>query len=460
MLFSSLSFLFFFLPLTFLLYFTVPRGWRNAVLLAVSLIFYALGEPIYVLLMLGTVLADFALGLITARAKTRQTRMRWLWTAVGLHVSLLVLFKYGAWLGLPSIPLPLGISFYTFQGLSYVIDVYRGDCLPERSAVRFGTYVTLFPQLVAGPIVRFTEVNEALQHRTHTLPTVASGLRTFLCGLGKKVLLANTAGQMWDRLRSLPPSGHTVLSDTLAIVFFAFQIYYDFSGYSDMAVGLGRCFGFSFPQNFRYPYTAISVTDFWRRWHITLSAFFREYVYIPLGGNRHGRWRMVGSMLAVWVLTGLWHGDTLNFLLWGLYFFLLLLLEKLFLLRLAEHLPLFVRRATTFFAVLVGWVIFASDGTNGLSLSWGLSYIGSMLGLGGIPLLNAEGLYELSRNLLFLAVLAVGATPLPLRLCRRLSQKRPRLVRGASLALCFPLLLLCTAYLVSSSYNPFLYFRF
>ena len=368
MLFSSLEFLYLFLPLTLLFYFVLPPRLRNGVLLAVSLIFYAYGEPIYLLLMIGTVVLDYAFGLLIARFPKRAKLL--LWSAVAVNLGLLAFFKYyglaASILPIPvlSVALPIGISFYTFQALSYVIDVYRGTVAPQRSLVAFGTYVALFPQLIAGPIVRYTDVDRALSYRQTTLSGAAEGVRRFVIGLAKKVLLANRAGALWEALRMANAASPTVLGAWLSLIFFAFQIYFDFSGYSDMAIGLGKLFGFSFPENFRYPYVARSITDFWRRWHITLSSWFREYVYIPLGGNRHGRLRMYRNLLITWALTGLWHGASWNFLAWGLYFFAILALEKAVLARLLARLPRPWQHVYALMLILFGWLIFAYDGSG------------------------------------------------------------------------------------------------
>jgi len=360
MLFSSLEFLYLFLPLSLAVYFLCPQRWRDAVLLLVSLIFYGLGEPMYLPLMLLTVAADYGFGLLLSRRMRKNRSHRWvLILAVVFNLSLLAFFKYYDLIAplvfLPELglSLPIGISFYTFQALSYVIDVYRRETEAQRSFVDFGTYVSLFPQLIAGPIVRYTEIDEQLKERTHTLSRISSGVTVFLAGLCKKVLLANPAGALGESL--LAGAGiETVAGVWLWLISYAFQIYFDFSGYSDMAIGLGRILGFEFPQNFRYPYVSRSITEFWRRWHITLSSWFRSYVYIPLGGNRRGRWRTYRNLLITWALTGLWHGAAWNFLLWGLYFFLLLALEKAFLLRAAERLPSVLRWGGTLFLILAG----------------------------------------------------------------------------------------------------------
>jgi alginate O-acetyltransferase complex protein AlgI len=345
-----------------------------------------------------------------------------MWLAVILNVGVLFSFKYfGIFIGIFNLPidappLPTGISFYTFQAMSYVIDVRRKTAEIQKNPLLFTTYVTLFPQLVAGPIVRYSEIDGDLKARRHTVEGVASGVRLFCIGLCKKLLLANPAGECWERMARYSAGEGTVVGAWLGIVFFAFQIYFDFSGYSDMARGLGRMFGFEFPENFNYPYVSRSITEFWRRWHITLSSWFREYVYIPLGGNRRGRGRTYFNLLTTWLLTVLWHGGSLNFLLWGLYFFLLLAVEKLFLLRLLERIPSVLGHFYALVFILFGWLIFASDGT--LTVSEAFAYFGQMLGV-GVPLFSNDSLFELRRNIIFLGIIWIFLLPNRSRhLCR------------------------------------------
>lgn len=471
MLFSSLEFLFLFLPLTLLFYYLVPTKAKNAVLLLCSLVFYAWGERIYLWLMIFTIAADYAFGLLVERAKKHEkprAAKRWLIAAIILNLALLGFFKYADFLldnlrlipalaNLPtlSLSLPIGISFYTFQALSYVIDVYRGDATAQHSAVRFGTYVTLFPQLIAGPIVRYRDVAAELDHRTHTTSAVASGARTFICGLAKKVLLANTAGAMWESFRIVPDAERSVLGAWLGVLFFTLQIYFDFSGYSDMAIGLGRMLGFRFNENFYYPYVACSITDFWRRWHISLSTWFREYVYIPLGGNRCKTSRMIFNLLITWLLTGLWHGASWNYLLWGLYFFLLLTIEKLFLGKWLEKLPKILQHTYALFFIAIGWLIFVFEDSVA-----GLAYLGTMLGIGGAGAASGADVYEILRNAIFITLCTVACLPTPKRYFYRKLADHPRLVGALANTVSLGALILCTAYLVNSSYNPFLYFRF
>lgn len=473
MLFSSLEFLYLYLPVTLLLYFITPLRYRNLVLLLVSLVFYGWSEPVYLFLMVFTILIDYEAGLLIQRAGTPRARRGWLIAAIVINLGLLGFFKYSGWLldtlrlipALANVPrlsvaLPIGISFYTFQALSYVIDVYRGEVRAQRDPIAFGTYVTLFPQLIAGPIVRYSDVDEQLTRRSHSVLMAAGGARTFICGLCKKVLLANPAGELFARVRDLPTERLTTVGAWFGIVCFTVQIYFDFSGYSDMAIGLGRILGFRFPENFYYPMTARSVSEFWRRWHITLSTWFREYVYIPLGGNRRGRGRTYLNLLAVWVLTGLWHGASWNFVLWGLYFFLLLSLERLFLGRLLEQLPTVVGHAWTLLCVVFSFYIFVFDASlPTLSLSAARAYLAVLFGRRGAGLFGGDVGYEIFRNLPLLSLCVLGMTPLPKRLFWRLYEKH-RVARWVAVGLCVAGLLVCTAYLVDSSYNPFLYFRF
>lgn len=467
MLFSSFSFLFWFLPVTLALYFLPAPllgaralAWQNGVLLVMSLIFYAWGEPIYLFLMLATVLADTLFGILIARTRCPRAVLT---VAVLFHVGLLFYFKYAAFfaglfgLSITAPHLPLGISFYTFQALSYVIDVYRGRVAPQKNPALLGVYVALFPQLVAGPIVRYTDVNEALVTRKHTAGLAAAGIRRFSAGLLKKLLLANPMGALFATLVARGTL-LTALGALVALIAFALQIYFDFSGYSDMAIGLGRIFGFDFPENFRYPYTARSITDFWRRWHITLSSFFREYVYFPLGGSRRGTWRTVRNLFTVWLLTGLWHGASWNFILWGVYYFLLLVLEKFVLRRILPPVPPFLAHGAALLGILGGWLLFAFDGTAPhLTLSSLGGFLQSLLGLRAGFVARAE-LYEILRHLPLMLLAIVGTTPLPHRLYRRTVAKKGR----GWLRTALPLAALAIAVieLSGAGFQPFLYFRF
>ena len=472
MVFSSNEFLFLFLPVSLILYFITPLKLRNLVLLLLSLIFYGWGEPIYLLLMVFTIVSSYIFGwLIERSGENDRARRRLLVASVITNLLLLGFFKYADFVitNLAHIPflsglkpigvsLPIGISFYTFQSMSYVIDVYRGGARAQKSIINFGAYVSMFPQLIAGPIVRYSHIERELDYREYTLASTADGARRFVAGLAKKVLLADTAGALWEQIKSTPDGEGSVLLLWLGIALYSAQIYFDFSGYSDMGIGLGKILGFNFPENFNYPYVAKSITDFWRRWHITLSTWFKEYVYIPLGGNRVGKGRLVLNLFITWFLTGLWHGASWNFVLWGVYYFLLLVIEKLFLLKLLDRIPVFIRRAYTLLFVAIGWLIFAFE-----DIGAGFEYLGAMLGFGGLPLFNSELGYEIVRCLLFITVLVVAATPTPKRMLESALSSGGVKEKTASALVnvaCVGALLLSIAYIASSSYTPFLYFRF
>ena len=466
MLFSSLEFLFLYMLVCLPLYFIAPFKWRCGVLLGVSLIFYGWGEPRYVFLMLFTISVDYVAGLLVGKYRGEKKGKIALVCAIALNLGILAFFKYYDFfvINLSKIPIfsgltplgitmPIGISFYTFQALSYVIDVYRSDAEPQKSPVKFGTYVTLFPQLIAGPIVRYKDIDDQLSEREHSVALAAVGVRTFICGLAKKVLIANTAGALWQSAVATPDAERTAVGAWMGIFFYTLQIYFDFSGYSDMAIGLGKIFGFRFLENFNYPYISKSITEFWRRWHISLSSWFREYLYIPLGGNRVSKGRMYLNLLIVWFLTGFWHGSGWNFILWGLYYFVLLAIEKAFLGKLIAKLPSFFSHIYTLLCVVLGWLLFASE-----DISLGFEYMKTMIGLGG-GLASKLDLYELCRHLVFIAIAVVGATPIPKKLFIKF-YKRSKAASVLSTVGSVLILLLCTAYLVDSSFNPFLYWNF
>ena len=438
MLFSSNTFLFGFLPAVVVLYYLCPRRCRNVLLLVSSLIFYGWGEPEYVLLMLVSILLNYFCGLAAARQQSRQRSTRGvLVLGVVLNLGMLGFFKYGKFFfggAFPDIPLPIGISFYIFQAMSYLIDVCRREVEVQKNVLTFGTYVTLFPQLIAGPIVRYRDVAEMLESRRENLPQFSRGVQRFVVGLSKKVLLANTFGAAWNALQVTTGTA----AAWLGLLCYTLQIYFDFSGYSDMAIGLGQLFGFTFLENFNYPYISASITEFWRRWHISLSTWFKEYVYIPLGGNRKGLARQIFNILVVWLLTGLWHGASWNFVLWGGYYAALLILEKCWLLKAGEKLPLVLRRMLTMVLVMLGWALFYFEN---------LGALGAFLGR------------------LFTAVPSAGiAFYLPVTvlgcLCATPAMKRVKLPDTVRWGLCVVLLLLCVASLARQSYNPFIYFRF
>ena len=464
MVFSTPLFLFYFLTLVLLVYYLVPLRLRNGVLMLASLFFYYWGEQSYMVIMLLSTVIDYTHGLLVqrfkARGKDRCARMT-VASSVVLNLGILVFFKYWDflasslqsvgldWMPVLGISLPIGISFFTFQTMSYTIDVYRGDARAQKSIVGFGTFVTLFPQLIAGPIIKYKDLDNQLGGRSHSLERFASGVSRFVAGLAKKLLIANNLGQLWDACKVMGEGELTVVTAWLGILAFAFQIYFDFSGYSDMAIGLGRMFGFEFMENFNYPYISKSITEFWRRWHISLSTWFREYLYIPLGGNRCSRGRWLLNLLIVWCATGIWHGASWNYLLWGLYFYVLLVSEKLVLGRFLEKLPGWLRHGYVMVLVLISWAIFALEDFSRLG-----QYLCAMLGLAGLPLFNGLTGYYLRNYLPMLLIAALASTPLVLTHWRRLDSRALRLT-----ALVLGLLA-CTAYVVAGTYNPFLYFRF
>ncbi|MGN8876398.1 MBOAT family O-acyltransferase [Pseudoflavonifractor sp. HCP28S3_F10] len=467
MVFSSLYFLFLYLPIVLLIYYIAPLRLRNAVLLVFNLIFYGWGEPKYILIMFASIAIDYTHGMLVTRCKERGNdkgaRLA-VASSVVFNLALLFFFKYWdfiarslAAVGLGFLPvlnirLPIGISFYTFQTMSYTIDVYRGDARCQKNIITFGTFVTLFPQLIAGPIIKYKDLDDQLEHRAHSPEQFASGVQVFVVGLAKKVLLANNLGMLWDAYKAMPAGQLTTAGAWLGILAFSLQLYFDFSGYSDMAIGLGRMLGFEFSPNFNYPYISRSITEFWRRWHISLGTWFREYLYIPLGGNRVSRGRLLFNLLVVWAATGIWHGASWNFLLWGLYFAVLLILEKFFLLQFLERLPAAVRHVYTLFLVAVSWAIFAIEDFGHMG-----AYLAAMFGMAEGGLADGAFRYYLRSYLPTLAVSCAAAVPLGARLWCRLSVRRKQLLLPVLL---MAGLLLSTAYLVDATYNPFLYFRF
>ena len=464
MVFSTPLFLFYYLTVMLAVYYVMPVRWRNLMLLIGSLFFYYWGEQAYTVIMLLSIAIDYTHGWIVHRCKERgNERGARLAVASSMVFNLGILFFFKYWdfaarsleaVGLGFLPvlnvsLPIGISFYTFQTMSYTIDVYRGDSRVQKNIIHFGAFVTLFPQLIAGPIIKYKDLDEQLDSRTHSVDRFASGVTRFVAGLAKKLLLANNLGQLWDVFKATPAGELTLLGAWLGVTAFAFQIYFDFSGYSDMAIGLGRLFGFEFMENFNYPYISRSITEFWRRWHISLSTWFREYLYIPLGGNRCSKGRWLMNLLIVWAATGIWHGASWNYLFWGLYFFCLLILEKLLLGKRLVKLPKVFQHLYVMVMVLVSWAIFALEDLGHLG-----GYLRAMAGLNGGPLVNGETLYYLRNFLPVLVIAAIGSTPL---VAKRWSRVQNKVIRIAVLVLG---LILCTAYVVASTYNPFLYFRF
>ena len=461
MLFSSIPFLYCFLPAVVLVYFLVPKQLKNTVLLVFSLLFYGWGEPKYVFLMMSTIAAFYGCGLAIGKARTRVWKKTWLITSVVIGIGLLATFKYadffienisaatGLSIPLLRLALPVGISFYTFQSLSYTIDVYRGNVAVQKSPIAFGAYVTLFPQLIAGPIVRYADVARELDSRTHSWDDAMLGIRRFLIGLGKKIILADNFALLISLFRQ--SSEKSVLFYWMYAIAFTLNIYFDFSGYSDMAIGLGRIFGFHFIENFNYPYLSKSVTEFWRRWHMSLGSWFRDYVYIPMGGNRVPRWRWIVNIFTVWMLTGFWHGAAWNFILWGLLFGMILLIEKW--IPAIGKLPAAVKHLYVMLIVMLSFVLF-----NGESMGQVGSDFAGLFGFAGLPAVTRETLYYLrSYGLLFL-IGFIGATPVVKNTAQRIGETKIGAV--LEVLLMVGILLVCTGYLVDGSFSPFLYFRF
>ena len=466
MVFSSLYFLFLYLPIVLFVYYITPLKWRNAWLLVVNLVFYGWGEPKYIVLMLFTILLDYFAGLVVAKCKQQDndTGAR-IAVAVALVLNLAILFFFKYWdlvattlqhvgINMPvlNLALPIGISFYTFQTMTYPVDVYRGDAEAQKNVIHFGTFVTLFPQLIAGPIIKYKELADQMTHRTHSPEQFASGVQVFTVGLAKKVLLANNIGKLWDVYLALPTDQLTVAGAWLGVLAFSLQLYFDFSGYSDMAVGLGRMLGFEFLRNFNYPYISKSVTEFWRQWHISLGSWFREYLYIPLGGNRVSKPRLFFNLFVVWAATGIWHGASWNFLIWGLYFAVLVIVEKAFLGKVLQKLPAAVQHVYTLFLVLVSWAIFAVEDFGHMGI-----YLKAMFGFAPGGLTSSSVGYYFASFLPTLLIGCVASTPLAAKLWRKLPERPMKVVLPV---LVLAGLVFSTAYLVDASYNPFLYFRF
>lgn len=452
MVFSSFTFLFYFFPIFFITYFLMPKKLKNLCIFIFSLIFYAWGEPIYVLLMLFSTLNDFFFGkLIYKYQNTKNISRMFLIFSIIINLLLLTFFKYSDFLigitnnlfhiNIPylNLALPIGISFYTFQTMSYSIDIYKGIAKPQNNIIDFGTYVTLFPQLIAGPIVTYNQIEKEIKERK---PQLDDGLSLFIIGLAKKVILANNLGNIWEQTQSL--YSHSTLSYWVGLICFGLQIYFDFSGYSDMAIGLGKMLGFHFPQNFNYPYISQSITEFWRRWHMTLGGWFRDYVYIPLGGNKKGFKKQIVNIFIVWFLTGLWHGASYNFILWGLYFAIILVIEKTFLLKLLQKTPKIIQHLYALFFIIIGWVFFAIEDINTI-----INYFKGLFTFNN--LYNIEIASILYNNKILLLIAMLCCTPLVKKCYEKIKYKK---------ILLFLLFILTISFLISSSYNPFLYFRF
>lgn len=465
MLFTSISFLYYFLPALIIIYFITPKKYKNIILLIASLLFYFYGEPKYVFLMIAEIIIAYIGAILIDKYKNQSKNI--LITTLFIHVFLLIIFKYtdfiiqtindisNANIKLLNIALPIGISFYTFQIISYIIDVYNGKVNVQKNIIKLATYVSLFPQLVAGPIVRYQTVEKELDDRVHSFNNFAYGIRRFTIGLAKKVLIANALGELCSK---------AFLADEKTIVFFwifgisyMLQLYFDFSAYSDMAIGLGRIFGFHFPENFNYPYISKSITEFWRRWHISLSTWFKDYVYIPLGGNREGKYKQIRNILIVWLLTGIWHGANWTFLIWGLLFGIILIIEKIWLNKFMEKLPSFIRRIYVLFIVMILFIIFNSD-----NMSVALTNIKGLFGMNGEAFVNDYTLHYLKSYLPVLIIALLGSTPFIKILIDKLRKNKyvNNIINILEPILIVVILVVVTSYLIDNSYNPFLYFRF
>lgn len=467
MVFSSLTFLYFFLPVVLGLYFIVPMKIKNLIILISGILFYSWGEPIYVGVMLLSTVIDYTAGLIIHKYDDKpKIRFACLLVSLCMNLGLLGVFKYSSFLigninsifGLsiadPKLPLPIGISFFTFQSMSYTIDLYLRKIKVQKNIISFTSFVSLFPQIVAGPIVRYDDIATEIDNRTITVSKVSEGIGVFVKGLAKKVILANNIGIVWTTVKAMEYSQISALTAWVGILAFTFQIYFDFSGYSDMAVGLGKMMGFSFPQNFDYPYVSKSVSEFWRRWHMTLGAWFRSYVYIPLGGNRNGLPKTIRNLIIVWFLTGMWHGASWNFIIWGIYFGVLIIIERLGFGKILEKLPTILSRLYTFLIVVFGWVLFEIT-----SLSDIKAYFNAMFASGGL-FADSTGLYLLSTNIILFAVCIFGSTTVTKKIYTKLNEQNGKIIQVAAPVVQLVFMLLCTAYLVNSTSNVFLYFNF
>ncbi len=463
MVFSSITFLFYFLPVTLAIYYIVPNKFKNLVLLIASFIFYYFGEPTYVLLMAFSILSTYVFGILIDKNKKTQYAKVWLILALIVSIGLLVCFKYmnfiieniNLWLkhkiDFINVALPIGISFYTFQMISYLIDVYRGQAKVQKNILKLAMYVSLFPQLIAGPIVRYTTIENEIENRTHTMEKFAQGIRRFIIGLAKKVLIANVLGELCTTF--LKTNEISVLYEWIYAISAMLQIYFDFSGYSDMAIGLGKMFGFEFLENFNYPYIAKSITDFWRRWHISLSSWFRDYVYIPLGGNRTSKIKWLRNIMIVWLLTGLWHGAAWNFIIWGLYFGILLIIEKLFLSKYLEKIPKVFTHIYVLILVMISFIIF-----NGESVNQIVTNITSLVGIGNISLTTPESIYYFKSYFIPIVIGIIGATPILKNIAN--TEKYKKIINILEPITLLVLFIISTSYIIDGSFNPFLYFRF
>ena len=468
MVFSSLTFLFVFLPIVLLIYYISPKPLKNFVILLFSLIFYAWGEPKFIFLIILSILINYigALQIVKNSSDTEKRKFIFI-TLLLIDISILFFFKYygfiissigslfGIDLVIRDIPLPLGISFYTFQQISYIIDVYTKKTKVQKNLINFAAYITMFPQLIAGPIVKYNDIESQLKNRNENLTQFSSGVHRFIIGLGKKVLLANSIGALWSEIKVIPLNEISILTSWIGIIAFALQIYFDFSGYSDMAIGLAKMFGFEFLENFNYPYISKSVTEFWRRWHISVGTWFREYLYIPLGGNKKGNLIQIRNLFIVWFTTGLWHGASFNFIAWGIYFGVILFIEKIIFKNILNKLPSFLCHIYTLILVLIGWVIFDMN-----TLSSAMEYISIMFGLSNNLVVDKLSLFILSNNIVILLIGIICSTTLLPNVFKKLrcSLKKSNIFIIISMYLI--IFILSISYLVGESFNPFLYFRF
>lgn len=467
MVFSSLTFLYFYLPIVLILYFISPMKIKNLIILISGLFFYAWGEPIYILIMIFSTAIDYTAGRLIHKYDDKpKMRTMFLLVSLIMNIGLLAVFKYSSFIITnindifgtniydPKLPLPIGISFFTFQSMSYTIDLYLRNISVQKNFISFTSYVSLFPQIVAGPIVRYEDVAKEIDSRTVNLSKVSEGIGIFIKGLSKKVLLANNIGLIWSQVKAMDYSEISAVTAWIGILAFTFQIYFDFSGYSDMAVGLGKMLGFNFPINFDHPYVSRSISEFWRRWHITLGAWFRSYVYIPLGGNRNGMWKTLRNLLITWLLTGLWHGASWNFILWGLYFGVLIIIERLGWGKILEKLPKAVSTLYTFILVVFGWVLFDLEGLSTVG-----QYFKAMFGGSGV-FLDSTAKYLLAANAILFVICIFASTEWFRKIVAWIQSKSANIVYIAAPLTQFAMMLACTAYLVDATYNPFLYFRF
>lgn len=464
MVFSSITFLFYFLPIVLAIYYVSPKRAKNAVLLLSSILFYFYGEPKYVTLMIITILVTYIFGLLIDKYKDSKYKHFFLILSIVIQIGLLAYFKYANFLiknlnlifsskiDLINVTLPIGISFYTFQAISYLVNLYRGEVPVQNNLFNLALYIALFPQLIAGPIVRYKDIDSQLSNRSHTIKNISLGIRRFVIGLGKKVLLANTLGE----LVNISASGNesSVIYYWMYAIANMLQIYFDFSGYSDMAIGLGKMFGFEFPENFNYPYIATSITEFWRRWHISLGTWFRDYVYIPLGGNRASIVKHIRNILVVWLLTGLWHGAVWNFIIWGGYFGIILTIEKYFILKYYNKIPKVIRCIITCFIVMISFIIFSGESTEQIFIN-----IKSLFGIGGVPFISEESIYYLKSYAIILVIAIIGATPL-IKNALKHNSKVEKVSEVLEPIFILAILVISTSHIIGGSFNPFLYFRF